>query len=1575
METAEVLSSIRSLDVKLWSDGDRLRFSAPDGVMTQALRAELAQHKTEILAFLRRAEAAVNQAAHAILPVSRDGEAPLSFAQQRLWFLDQLSPGNSLYNISQAIQVKGALDSAALERTLNEIVRRHEILRTTFASIDGKPVQVITPDLRLALPVVDLGNLEEAEREIEARRLAAVEAAQPFDLSRGPLLRATLLRLEPERHVVLFTMSHIVSDGWSIGVLVREVGMLYDAFANGRPSPLPELPIQYADFAQWQRRWLRGEEMERRLAYWKKQLANSPPMLALPTDRPRPAVQTFRGRVQSISLTSELSAAIRELSRQTDCTLFMTLLAAFKTLLLRYTGQEDILVGTVVANRNRAEIEPLIGFFVNTLALRGDLSGDPSFRELLGRVREMTLGAYAHQDLPFEKLVGEIQPDRDLSHAPLFQVAFQLRSARHQEAFEAPGLALSLLEVESKTAKFDLALSMVEGKDRLSGTLEYNTDLYDDATITRLLGHFRTLLESVAADPDRRLSSLPIIGDAERRQLLIEWNGAEADYPKDRCVHELFEDQVEQRPDAIAVCFEDQQLSYRELNRRANQLAHYLRKMGVGPESLVGVCVERSVEMIVAALGALKAGAAYVPMDPAYPEDRLRFMIEDSQAAVLLTRSSIRNPQSAIRNPLVVCLDADWPAISKESETTPKSGVTSDNLAYVIYTSGSTGKPKGAMLRHSGLCNFALAHFSGMNVTPQSRILQFASFSFDASVAETFITLLSGGALCLASRDTLLSAPDLIRLLQEQAITMAFLPPSMLRLAPADQTPALRTIVSAGEACAREIVDRWSPGRDFFNAYGPTEVTIGPTFGLVNAMPAELRNIPIGAPIANTQIYLLDQHQELAPIGALGEIYVGGVGLARGYLNRPDLTAERFIPNPFSEEPGERLYKTGDLARYLPDGNVEFLGRCDHQVKVRGFRIELGEIEAALGHHPAIREAVVEARDDASGNKRLVAYLALNDVTGQEAAMDVGALRGFLRESLPEHMVPSSYVFLAALPLTPNGKVDRRALPEPDQTRPELANQYVAPRTSEEKIMADIWARIIGVERVGVYDNFFELGGDSMKSIQVVARANQAGLHFTPAQLFKQPTIASLVQSASESEIARAEQGVVTGSLPLTPIQRFFFERQTIDPHHWNWAFLRETPQSLNPALLEQTIRHLLIHHDALRLRFNYSESGWRQFNAGPDESAPFVFIDLSRLGSEEQIAALEAAAADLQGSLNLSKGPLLRVAYFSMGGRLADRALLIFHHLVVDMVSSHILMEDFQTIYQRLSRGEDVDLPPKTTSFREWSLRLARHAQSSELKQELDYWVESLSGEVPALPLDYPAGVNSEASTETVLTAFSVEETRALMQEMPAVTGARMQEFLLTALIKSWARWTGQSRLLVDVEGHGREDILRGVDLSRTVGWFTSMYPMMFDLGGAVEPSEALRLIQSQLRRVPNRGIGYGLLRYLCDDEEVRRRISALPQAEVNFNYLGQLDQQSGRREGATPFRQARESKGPERSLRSERLYRLYVVGSVRGERLRMHWNYSANLHSRITIERLAASFDEELRRLIAHCLSTKVS
>ena len=1517
--------------------------------------------------------AAAGLSAPPIEPVLRDGRLPLSFAQRRLWFLDQLEPGSPFYNISDAVRISGRLDVAALEQSLNEIVRRHEVLRTVFPTVDGKPVQVIAPELILALPVADLTGLPEAEQDEEALRRARAEAQRPFDLGRGPLLRVTLLRLGEENHVVLLTMHHIVSDGWSTGVLVREIAALYDAFSHDRSSPLPEIPVQYADFARWQREWLRGEVLERQLAYWKEQLAGLPPLLELPTDRPRPAAQTFQGALQWFEFPRDLSKAIKDLCQQEGVTLFMTLLAAFQTLLYRYTGQEDISVGTPIANRSWSELEGLIGFFVNTLVMRTDLSGEQPFRELLKQVREVAMGAYAHQDLPFETLVDAMQPERDLSHSPLFQVMFVLQNGP-MEFLELPGLTLTSLEVDGGTAKFDLALSMLEKEDKLQGALEYNTDLFDGATIQRMLGHFQRLLEEILADPDRPISTLPLLTEAGRGQLLVEWNSTEADYPQDRCAHQLFEVQVARTPEATAVTFEGETLTYRELNRRVNQLAHYLQKRGVGPETLVGICVDRSLEMVVGLLGVLKAGGAYVPMDPAYPPERLAFMLEDAHVPVMLTQARLV-ASLPTEGAEVVRLDADWETIAREDAENPVSDVTPENTAYVIYTSGSTGKPKGTLLEHRGLCNLATVYIQDFDVGPGSRVLQFFSFSFDGSVADIFMALLSGATLCLAHREDLLPGPGLNQLLHKQAVTTAVMTPSALAVLPADGLPALQTLVSGGESCTREIVTRWARDRRFFNAYGPTEATVASSWYRVDSPSEETTNIPIGRPIANYRLYILDRHLQPVPVGVPGELYIGGGGMARGYLNRPALTAGRFIPDPFSDDPGARFYKTGDLARYRPDGNIEFLGRIDHQVKVRGFRIELGEIETLLGGHPALREVIVLARGDTPGDKRLVAYVVPED----DLTPSVSELRGFLKERLPEYMVPSAFVTLEALPLTPVGKVDRRALPAPDQTRPDLEAAYVSPRTPAEETLADIWAQVLGVERVGVYDNFFELGGDSILSIQVIARANQAGLRLSPRQLFQHPTVAGLAAVAGQGPAVQAEQGMVEGPVALTPIQRWFFEQGLSELHHWNQAFLLGVRERLDPALLERAVETLLAHHDALRLRFTPSpsppesgEAGWEQVNAGLNGETPFDLVDLSALPAAKQGPAVEARAAALQASLSLEEGPLVRVAYFNLGQERPGYLLMVVHHLAVDGVSWRILLEDLQATYERLRRGEAVVLPPKTTSFQHWAQRLVEYAQSEDVREDLAYWLAVGNGTVVPLPADYPGGENTEATARSVMVGLSEKETQALLQEVPVAYGTEINEILLTALVEAFAQWTGRRALLVDLEGHGREDLFEEVDLSRTVGWFTTTYPVWLDLERTRGPGEALKAVKEQLRAVPRRGIGYGLLRYLSEDGDVVKRLRASSPARVSFNYLGQFDQVLGE---ASLFGPALESPGPSRSLRERRPHLLSINGGVVEGQLQMEWTYSKAVHRREMVEQVAEDFIEALRAIIAHCQSLETA
>jgi amino acid adenylation domain-containing protein len=1056
--------------------------------------------------------------------------APLSFAQQRLWFLDQLYPGRSTYNIARRIRIRGVLDLDALRRALDAIVARHETLRTTIVAIDGTPQQIVAPALSIPLPVTDLSALP--DRETQAQRLAVEEVRRPFDLARGPLFRAILFRLDPDQHLLVLTVHHVISDAWSLGVLFRELGALYRAFIGGDPSPLPELPIQYADYAAWQRRTLRGEMLERELAYWRGQLEGLPPALELLTDRPRPTVQSTRGAKQSSFIPKPVTDGLKELSRREGATLFTTLLAAFHTLLGRYTGQDDIVVGSPIAGRTQAETERLVGFFVNTLALRLDQSGDPTFRELLHRSREVTLGAYTHQDLPFEKLVEELQPERDLRRTPVFQVAFAFQNFPSHK-LELPGLTLHSEPAESGTAKFDLMLYMWQRADGLRAVLEYNIDLFDAGTIIRLLGHFQTLLESIVRDPDRRLSQLPLHSHEEEHQLLVEWNATATDYPEDRPVHRLFEEQAAQTPEAVAVAVGEEQLTYRDLDRRANQLAHHLRARGVGPDVRVGVCLERAPHLIVALLGVLKAGGAYVALDPAYPEERLQFLLRDAQVAVLLTDGRLREGLPGGETVAIVCLDRELASIAREPDEPVRSGIAAEHLAYVIYTSGSTGTPKGVGITHRSAVAFVAWAQQTTSAAAGARVLATTSISFDLSIYEIFGTLSWGGTVLLAG--SALELPERPDLRVPGAATLLNTVPSaaaaLVRLGAVP--PGLVRVNLAGEPVSRALVEAlYAAGAgEVYNLYGPSETT---TYSTVAHLASGESGEPgIGRPIANTRAYVLDRHLQPVPIGIPGELYLGGAGVARGYLGRPALTAERFVPDPFGPsagaEPGGRLYRTGDMARWRPDGTLEFLGRLDQQLKLRGFRIEPGEIETVLGRHPSVRTAVVSAREDAPGDKRLVAY-----VVPEGEPPDSGALRHFLEQRLPEYMVPAAIVVLKSLPLSPNGKLDRRALPPPELTEPADREDYVPPRTPVEAMLADIWATVLRLERVGIRDNFFSLGGHSLLATQVVTRVRTAiGVELPLRALFEEPTVADLATRVSSALLtASSSQGPVLTRLP-----------------------------------------------------------------------------------------------------------------------------------------------------------------------------------------------------------------------------------------------------------------------------------------------------------------------------------------------------------------------------------------------------------------------------------------------------------
>ncbi len=1066
----------------------------------------LTAEKQALLEALLREEGVESPTPQRIQRRKNLGPVPLSFAQQRLWFLDQLAPGNAAYNIPEAIRMSGRLDIKRLEESLSEIVRRHEVLRTSFPTVEGMPVQVIAPPQPMRLPVIDLSVLPEAEREAKAQSLAAEEAERPFDLHHGPLLRASLLRLGEESHIVLFTMHHIISDAWSMEVLVREVAALYEAFSQGKPSPLADFPIQYADFAIWQRESLQAELLDEQLSYWRRQLEGAARVLELPTDRSRPAIQSYRGANQLIELGDGLSGRLSQLARREEMTLFMVMLAAFKVLLYRLSGQQDISVGTPVAGRTRAEIEGLIGFFVNTLVMRSEIKGGESFKEVMRREREVVLEAFAHQDVPFERVVEELQPERSLSHTPLFQVAFNFLNEASQSEIRLPELSLNSVGGEVETSKYDLVLVITEDEGRLFVDLRYSTDLFDESTIKRMLVHFQNLIEAAVADPLRPVSALPMLTQAEVRQLLVERNDTSSPYPRHNCAHHLFEHQASHTPDADALVCEAEQLSYGELNRRANQIANYLRGLGVGPETLVGVCMNGSMDLVVATLGILKAGGAFVPLDPDYPKRRLAQIMEESMMPVLLTREDMEERLPAHWGQIVF-LDSDWEMIAAHSQENPAADVDPENLAYVIYTSGSTGKPKGVQITHGALLNLVYWHRRNFAVTPADRATQVAGVAFDASVWEVWPYLTAGASIHFPNDEIRTSPLQLLDWLVSKKITISFLPTPLAESLLSVDWPdgaALRALLTGGDKLHHH------PAKplpfDLVNNYGPSESTVVATSGPVLIRPHEEAAPTIGRPIDNTQVYLLDFNLQLVPDGAPGELYIGGSSLARGYLLQPEMTAEKFLPDPFGDQPGARMYRTGDLARYSADGSIEFLNRIDDQVKVRGFRIELGEIETALSRHAALQDAMVIAREDTPGEKRLVAYL----VCKPDQAPNISELRAYLKERLPEYMIPQSFVTLDRLPLSPNGKVDRRALPAPNQSRPQLDRAFVAPRNELEHFLADKWREVLGIEEVGVHDDFFDMGGESLKAAILVNKIQQElGEMLQVVSIFDAPNIAA----------------------------------------------------------------------------------------------------------------------------------------------------------------------------------------------------------------------------------------------------------------------------------------------------------------------------------------------------------------------------------------------------------------------------------------------------------------------------------
>ena len=1426
-------------------------------------------------------------------PVPRDGALPLSFAQQRLWFIDQLEPGNPVYNMPGAVRLEGRLDKLALERALNEVVRRHEALRTTFVSGEGRPAQVVAPSLSLPLPVVDLTRFSAAEGEAEAQHLATAEVQLPFDLAAGPLLRARLLQLSADDHVLLVTMHHIVSDGWSVGVLVREAAALYAAYAEGHAASLPELPVQYADYSVWQRDWLRGEALDEQLAYWRRQLAGAPPLLELPTDRPRPKAQTYRGAALAVELPQDLTEDLKSLGRREGVTLFMTLLAAFQVLLARYTGQTDIPVGSPVANRRRREVENLVGFFVNTLVLRTDLSGDPAFTDLLARVREVCLGAYAHQDVPFEMLVEELQPERDLSYTPLFQALLVLQNAPGGE-FNLPGLKLTPMLPQSGTAKFDLMLSLTETDAGLEGVFEYNADLFDEATARRLLGHFETLLRAASTDARRRLSSLPLLRADEERRLLVDWNDTAAEFPRESCVHELVERQAAHTPAAAAVVFDGERLSYGELNERANRLAHFLRAQGVGPEVVVGVLMERSVEMMVGVLGILKAGGAYLPLDPENPRERLSFMLADAGARALLTHERLaeRVPQTSAR---VVRLDADWAEVARARGENPARLATPDNAAYVIYTSGSTGKPKAVAMPHRAAVNLVTFQRRSSGETAGARTLQFAPLSFDVSFQEIFSTWCAGGALILLDEDARRDPRQLLDVLAGQEVGRLFLPfVALQQLAEAaaegGRAPrSLRAVITAGEQLKiTPQVERLFgllAGCVLDNHYGPTETHLATMWRLAGDARRWPALPPIGRPIANARVFLLDARMTPVPVGVPGELYVGGDGLARGYLGRPELTAERFVPDPFSAEAGARLYRTGDLARYLTDGRLEYAGRADLQVKVRGFRVEVGEIEAVLKQHSAVTQAAVVAREDAPGVKRLVAYVVLAEPSRPPVA---GELRSFLKERLPEYMIPAVFVLLDALPLTPSGKVDRQRLPAPDEAARTALDVHVAPRTPVEEVLCSVWAEVLKVGRVGVHDNFFELGGHSLLATQLMSRVRQAfGTDVALRQLFEQPTVAELAR-AVEAKLRAGESTSApplrpaprAGALPLSFAQQRLWFLDRLDPGgaSYNLPTAVRVRGPLDAGALEQSLAEIVRRHEVLRTTFT-AEGGRPVQVIAPAARPDFSVTDLSGLPAPERAAeAARLARAEAQRPFDLAAGPLMRTRLLRLSG--AEHLLLLtMHHIVSDGWSMGILIREVSVLYEAFSRGAASPLTALPVQYADYALWQREWLTGEKLAEQLAYWRGQLAGAPPVLelPTDFPRPAVKTFNGATL--AFTLpRELNEKLQALSRREGATLFMTLLSAFNVLLARYTEQTEILIGTPVANRTR----TEIESLIGFFVNTLVIRTDLTGEPSFRELLRRVRAaSLQAYAHQDVPF---EKLVEELQPERNLSYSPLFQVAF-------------------------------------------------------------------------------------------
>jgi amino acid adenylation domain-containing protein/non-ribosomal peptide synthase protein (TIGR01720 family) len=1490
----------------------------------------------------------------AVKAVKRPARIPLSFSQERLWFIDQLE-GSVQYHVPAVLRLRGTLNIAALSTALRSVVNRHEILRTVIRQNDGRGYQHIMEQDNWTLQITGLPAYKEDPSALEVFIKTVTDA--PFDLSTDHMLRADLVVLGRDEHILIITTHHIASDAWSTGILVKELVAFYMAAATGRQVHLDKMDIQYADFAIWQRTYITGDILDKQLAYWKENLSGITP-LNLPLDYTRPPVRSTRGGAISFQLPADLTTQLHQFSRQEGVSLFMTLFTAFNVMLYRYSGQEDICVGSPIAGRTQQEIEGLIGFFINMLALRVDLRDDPSFRSLLQQVKQTTLNAFEHQEVPFEKIVDQVVVDNDRSHRPVFQVVFGLQNNVNQPDLQFGDIVLSEETVAHTSAKFDLVFSMDEDEDGLNGTVVYCADLFKEATVARMVGHFQQLLQAVVASPAQRIALLQMLTPAEEQQLLSVKGTNGKEYTKQITFVDLFEAQANRTPDATAVVFENDSLTYRELNERANCLAHYLRGRRVKPGSLVPVCMERSLDMMVSIIGILKAGGAYVPVEPDFPEERIRFMLEDTNASNIITLSRYADRLGADLADIIL-LDDDWNDIKVNGKENVPGLTRADHLVYVIYTSGSTGQPKGVMVTHSNLVDY----ISGLtNTLPVKDCRSFglvSSMATDLGNTVIFAALANGGALHIFSKDTVQDTDILYSYLDKHPIDCIKIVPSHWKALCLPDRLLLpeKLLIFGGEALEAAVVNSiYATGTacTVVNHYGPTETTIGKLLHIVDKAATYGESIPVGKPFSATQVYVLSNELQLCPVGIPGALYIGGEGVAKGYLNNDALTATKFIADPFAPDSNARLYSTGDMVKYLPDGNILFMGRVDDQVKIRGYRIELGEVERALNSCATVKQAVVIVKKDHLDNKRLVAYVvAEEDVDKEEILQQLTA-------QLPDYMVPSLLMVLDYFPILANGKIDKKALPDPDgQTL--QTDSYVAPRNDVERTLAGIWETLLGVERVGINDNFFALGGDSIITIQVVSRVRRSGYELQVGDLFDYQTIALLyaVMSARKGAVTAlsADQEVQSGSCGLLPVQQWYFEKEGKTPSHFNQSMLLTIDKRIHSSTLSAAVMQLVQYHDSLRFKYTYSAQGWEQAYSATE--ALLNVVDLQMEPLHELPGMLVTYGNSYQRSIDVTKGNCVSaVLFLTPAGDTHNRLLLAVHHLAVDGVSWRILLEDLERLLDGLHRNEPVSLGNKSSSYKQWYEALVKYGQTDRLLKQADYWAGVVQQYQP-LPVDKQYdGVLRIKDMDSYQVKLDASLTQKLLQEVPAAYRTEINDVLLNTLALALNGWVNGD-VLIGLEGHGREDIDKGTDVGNTVGWFTSLYPVLLPGNTLGDTGTLLRNIKEQLRQIPDKGIGFGVLKYINKLAELQGN----DPWDITFNYLGQFDAVTG---GGKWFAITDEAAGAEAGDDYTVRRKIAVNSMVTGGELVLDWSYSNKHYNSTTITTLAQQYITALQTII---------